>query len=40
MNNLPIEKKTLILTLLAEGNSIRSIARIADVSRNTINKLL
>lgn len=39
-NNLPTQTKSLILTLLAEGNSIRSIARVADVSRNTVNKLL
>jgi len=40
MNQLPIEKKTLILTLLAEGNSLRSISRISGVARNTISSLL
>ncbi len=40
MNRLPLEKQTLVLTLLAEGNSIRSIARISGVDRNTISSLL
>lgn len=39
-NNLPIEKKTLILSLLAEGNSLRTISRVSGVARNTISKLL
>lgn len=40
MNTLPIEQKTLILSLLSEGNSLRTISRITGVARNTINKLL
>ncbi|MGA2622244.1 MAG: IS1 family transposase [Bacteroidota bacterium] len=40
MNCLPIEKKALILTLLSEGNSIRSIERISGCSKHTISRLL
>ena len=40
MNRLPREKRVLILRLLTEGNSIRATARIADVSKNTVTKLL
>ncbi len=40
MNTLPLEKKTLILSLLAEGNSLRTISRVSSVARNTISKLL
>jgi IS1 family transposase len=40
MNRLSIEKKTQILQLLVEGNSLRSCSRIADVSFNTVLKLL
>ena len=40
MNKLPLEKRTQILTLLCEGSSMRSISRIADVSINTVSKLL
>ncbi|MBS1737901.1 MAG: DDE-type integrase/transposase/recombinase [Bacteroidetes bacterium] len=40
MNTLPIEKKVQIITLLVEGNSLRSTSRIADVSINTVTKLL
>lgn len=40
MNKLPIEKRTQIIRLLVEGNSIRSITRISDVSKNTVTKLL
>ena len=32
MNKLPIEKRVQIITLLVEGNSLRSTSRIADVS--------
>lgn len=39
-NHLPVEKKSLILNLLAEGNSIRSIVRISGASKNTVSKLL
>ncbi len=40
MNRLSIEKKAQIVTLLVEGNSLRSCSRIADVSINTVTKLL
>jgi IS1 family transposase len=40
MNNLPIEKKVQIINLLVEGNSLRATSRIADVSINTVTKLL
>lgn len=40
MNRLSIEKRTQIITLLVEGCSIRSACRIADVSKNTVTKLL
>ncbi len=40
MNKLDNKIRTLILRLLVEGNSIRATSRIADVSKNTVNKLL
>jgi len=40
MNKLPIEKRVQIVQLLVEGNSLRSTSRIADVSINTVTKLL
>ena len=40
MNKLPIEKRVQIISLLVEGNSLRSASRIADVSINTVTKLL
>lgn len=40
MNKLSIEKRGQIITLLVEGNSLRSCSRIADVSINTVTKLL
>jgi IS1 family transposase len=40
MNKLPLAKRVLILTLLCEGSSMRSISRVADVSINTVTKLL
>lgn len=40
MNRLPLDKRAHILSLLVEGNSLRSITRIADVSINTVTKLL
>src|SRR5947209_12236224 len=40
MNRLPLEKRTQIINLLVEGNSLRSTSRIADVSINTVTKLL
>ena len=40
MNKLNIKKRAQILHMLVEGNSLRSTARMADVSRNTVDKLL
>jgi transposase-like protein len=40
MNTLKQEKKMAILSLLVEGNSIRSIERITGVHRDTILKLM
>ncbi len=40
MNRLSLEKRTQIISLLVEGNSLRSASRIADVSINTVTKLL
>ena len=40
MNKLPVEKRIQILNLLVEGSSLRSISRVADVSINTVTKLL
>lgn len=40
MNKLDTKSRTLILRLLVEGNSIRATTRIADVSKNTVTKLL
>src|SRR5258708_37708688 len=40
MNRLPLDRRAAILGLLVEGNSLRSASRIADVSINTITKLL
>lgn len=40
MNALSIEKKTLILSLLTEGQSIRATSRIANVSPVTVLRLL
>src|SRR4051812_39770890 len=40
MNKLPIQKRAQILHLLVEGMSLRSISRVADVSINTVTKLL
>ena len=40
MNRLPIEKQTQIIGMLVEGNSLRSISRLANVSINTVTKLL
>jgi IS1 family transposase len=38
-NNLSTEKKTLAVSMLAEGNSIRSIERVTGVHRDTIMRL-
>ncbi len=40
MNKLPLEKKIQILHALVEGNSLRATSRMADVSINTVTKLL
>lgn len=39
-NVLPLEKRALILQMMVEGSSMRSISRIAGVSINTVAKLL
>lgn len=40
MNKLPAEKRAQVLHMLVEGNSIRATCRMADVSKNTVVKLL
>lgn len=40
MNKLSIAQRAQILTMLCEGSSMRSVSRIADVSINTVAKLL
>lgn len=40
MRKLDARTRALIIRLLVEGNSIRATSRIADVSKNTVNKLL
>src|SRR2546428_12911119 len=40
MNKLPAAKRIQILSLLCEGASMRSVSRMADVSINTVAKLL
>ena len=40
MNKLPLQKRVQILHMLCEGSSMRSISRVADVSINTVSKLL
>ncbi len=40
MNKLPLAKRVLILSMLVEGSSMRSISRVADVSINTVSALL
>jgi IS1 family transposase len=40
MNKLPLQIRVQILSMLCEGASMRSISRIADVSVNTVVKLL
>lgn len=39
-NNLPIEKKALVLSLLTEGQSVRATSRITGVEKKTILSLL
>jgi transposase-like protein len=40
MNKLPNAKRTQILAMLCEGSSMHSIARVVDVSFNSVAKLL
>ena len=40
MNKLPLHKRTMILSMLVEGMSMRSISRTVGVSINTVSKLL
>src|SRR5688572_4732263 len=40
MNKLPAAKRIQILSLLCEGTSMRAVSRLADVSINTVSKLL
>ena len=40
MNRLPLAKRAQIVGMLVEGNSLRSTSRMADVSINTVTKLL
>jgi len=40
MNRLTFEKRAAILGILVEGNSLRATSRLADVSINTVTKLL
>ena len=40
MNKLPSAKRAQMLTMLCEGASMRAVSRMADVSINTVAKLL
>src|ERR1700730_18616269 len=40
MHKLPLAKRVQILHMLCEGSSMRAISRVADVSINTVTKLL
>jgi IS1 family transposase len=40
MNRLPLDRRAEIIGMIAEGNSLRSTSRMADVSINTVTKLL
>src|SRR5271169_4378438 len=40
VNKLPNAKRIQILSMLCEGSSMRAISRVADVSLNTVTKLL
>lgn len=40
MNRLPLERRAQIIGLLAEGTNLRTATRLADVSINTVTKLL
>src|SRR3954471_11560770 len=40
MNRLPAAKRAAMIQMLCEGNSMRSVSRMADCSINTVTKLL
>jgi IS1 family transposase len=40
MNRLPLETRAKIVGMMVEGNSLRAISRMCDVSINTVTKLL
>ncbi len=40
MNRLPLEKRSQMLGLLVEGNSLRATSRLVDVSINTVTKFI
>ncbi len=40
MNRLPLSTRVQMLGMLVEGNSLRATSRLADVSINTVTKLL
>lgn len=40
MNRLPLERRAQILSMIAEGNSLRAVSQMTDVSFNTVIKLL
>lgn len=40
MNKLPLHKRVMILNLLVEGSSMRSVSRVTGVSINTVTKLM
>ena len=40
MNRLPKAKRAQVIAMLCEGMAMRAVARVADVSRNTVDKLL
>ena len=40
MNKLSLDKRVQILSMLVEGSSMRSISRVAQVSINSVTKLL
>jgi IS1 family transposase len=40
MNRLSVERRAALASLLVEGNRLRAVSRIADVSINTVSKLL
>ena len=40
MNKLPVAQRVQVLSMLCDGSSMRSVSRVADVSINTVTKLL